>query len=57
MKIISPISPIPAHSKLRQIWKFLKRMVPELVYRCVLCDARTETEIIANCNTPIFSDA
>ena len=29
----------------------------ELVCRCVLCDARTEREVIANCNKPIFSDA
>ena len=28
----------------------------ELVCRCTLCDARTEIEVIANCNTPIFSD-
>ena len=39
------------------VWAFILIIYyTELVCRCVLCDARTEIEVIANCNTPIFSD-
>ena len=38
---------LPANSKVRQIWKSLKRLLPDSVFRCVLCDARTESEVIA----------
>ena len=52
-KIIKIISPnyifLPANPKLRQICKFANE--------CFLYDARTEGEVVGDCNTPIFSDA
>ena len=59
-KIIKRISSnytfFQANSKLRQIWTFLNECFQTEFAHCVLCDVIIESEVIANDNTPTFSD-
>ena len=54
-------SSILGFSNFLTFYCFIRRFVSEflrfVVCRCVPCGARTEREVIANWNTPIFSDA
>ena len=58
IKIISPnYTFLPTNSILKEDLKIFKRLLQDWVCRCVLCEARNKSEVIANCNAPTFSDA